>query len=154
MAKEEKVLEKVRNLGFIPEEDMTIIVKYRSDNLAGKIEDFFSGDFYILQICLKEIMLLKININKLTWIMNISEEDVLVINKEDIEYVEISDGEFNYSIDIKTKDSLIKLTSQVKALSGWRSSGGLTADNIFDSRKNWHSENIEATLEELSKIKK
>ncbi|HHX69964.1 MAG: hypothetical protein WAO56_03480 [Miniphocaeibacter sp.] len=153
MAKEGRVLEVIEELGFTPEEDRNIIVKYRSDNLAGKIEDFFSGDFYILQICENEIILLKVLKGMLGFKTNLKKEKIsLAIPKDEIEKVDVTEGQFNYDIDIYTRNSVIKLTAQVKGLSSLRTSGSLSIESFFKGTT-WHGENVDETVKELKTIK-
>ena len=45
MAKETKVWKILKEAGFEPIEDLTIIVKYAPANLSAKITDFFHMDF-------------------------------------------------------------------------------------------------------------
>ena len=57
MASEKKVWEIIRDAGFDPLEDRGIIVKYARENLSGKIADFLSMEFYVLQLCREELVL-------------------------------------------------------------------------------------------------
>lgn len=57
MATEQKVFEIIREAGFEPVEDRGIIVKYAPGNLSEKIADFFSMEFYVLQLCKEELVL-------------------------------------------------------------------------------------------------
>ena len=56
MAKETKVWKILKEAGFEPIEDLTIIVKYAPANLSAKITDFFHMDFYVFQLCKDEIV--------------------------------------------------------------------------------------------------
>ena len=55
MATEQKVFEIIQAAGFEPLKDRGIIVKYAPGNLSEKIADFFSMEFYVLQLCREEL---------------------------------------------------------------------------------------------------
>ena len=60
MATENKVWKVIQDLGFDPIENMGIIVKYAPENLSAKIANFFSMEFYVLQLCKTELVLIPI----------------------------------------------------------------------------------------------
>ena len=56
MATEKKVFEIIKEAGFEPIEDKGIVVKYAPENLSAKIANFFSMEFYVLQLCKDELV--------------------------------------------------------------------------------------------------
>lgn len=50
MASEKKVFNIIKEAGFEPIEDKGIIVKYAPENLSAKIAQFFSLEYYVLQL--------------------------------------------------------------------------------------------------------
>ena len=58
MATERKILEILREAGFDPIEDRGIVVKYAPENLSARLAQFFSMEFYALQLCRRELVLL------------------------------------------------------------------------------------------------
>ena len=48
---EKRVMDIVKSAGFEPIADKGIIVKYAPENLSAKIAQFFSMEFYVLQLC-------------------------------------------------------------------------------------------------------
>ena len=51
----------VQELGYQPLEDRCIIIKYAPENLSEQIMAFFNSEFYVLQMCEHEIVLLPFN---------------------------------------------------------------------------------------------
>ena len=84
MASEKKVWEIIRDTGFDPLEDRGIIVKYAPENLSGKIADFFSMEFYVLQLCREELVLVPFS----TLTAGLKKEVTLQIPYADIRSVE------------------------------------------------------------------
>ena len=130
--------------GYKPLEDRCIIVKYAPENLSKQIMEFFNAEFYVLQMCEHEIILLPFNT---TW-GNLRKDVSLVLPYGDIQWVELEDDMFNTVITIRTGTDTIRLTTQQAALSGLRSSGHF-AVLYAGSFKNWHKENLDGTLAEL-----
>ena len=58
MASEKKVFNIIKEAGFEPIEDKGIIVKYAPENLSAKIAQFFSLEYYVLQLCKSELIFL------------------------------------------------------------------------------------------------
>ena len=85
MASEKKVWEIIRDAGFDPLEDRGIIVKYAPENLSGKIADFFSMEFYVLQLCREELVLVPFS----TLTAGLKKEVTLQIPYADIRSVEV-----------------------------------------------------------------
>ncbi|KAI4450557.1 hypothetical protein C823_005094 [Eubacterium plexicaudatum ASF492] len=158
MAKEMKVIEMIRKAGYEPREGNTIIVKYAPKNMSEQIVQFFSTEFYILQICKDFVVLMPI-IN-LSW--GRKKEVALEIPIEDILNVTVTEEYLNYRIRLETKNGTIDLSAQQKELSEFRSSGtlatGIGALNvgIMGSKSlekiNWHRNNLDQTLEALKTV--
>lgn len=130
--------------GYEPLENRCIIVKYAPANLSEQISAFFNAEFYVLQMCEHEIVLLPFNT---TW-GNLRKDVSLVLPYEDIQSVELEDDMLNTVITIRTGSDTIRLTTQQAELSGLRSSG-FYATIYAGSFKNWHKENLDDTLEAL-----
>ena len=130
--------------GYKPLEDRCIIVKYAPKNLSEQIPAFFKAEFYALQMCEHEIVLLPFN---RAW--HYLRKDVsLVLPYGDIQSVELEDVKFNTVITIRTRSDTIRLTTQQAELSDLRSSG-IYASIYSGFFKNWHKENLDGTLTEL-----
>lgn len=143
-----------RELGFEPQEGKCIIVKFLPPNLSARLVDFFVGDFYVLQICKDEIILLPFSKITMTMVIKLKKEAAFVIPKKEIEKVEIDKDGFNYSITITTNSDTLTLTAQQKEMSDFRSSGGLASEFSWtgQGKKNWHVDNLDAVLNELKEL--
>lgn len=130
--------------GYEPLEDRCIIVKYAPANLSEQISAFFNAEFYVLQMCEHEIVLLPFNT---TW-GNLRKDVSLVLPYGDIQSVELEDDMLNTVITIRTGSDTIRLTTQQAELSDLRSSG-IYASIYAGFFKNWHKENLDGTLEAL-----
>ena len=130
--------------GYKPLEDRCIIVKYAPENLSEQITAFFNSEFYVLQMCEHEIILLPFNT---TW-GNLRKDVSLVLPYGDIQSVELEDAMLNTVITIQTRSDTIRLTTQQAELSDLRSSG-IYASIYSGFFKNWHKENLDGTLAEL-----
>ncbi len=140
MAREERVWKFAQEAGYEPLENRCIVVKYASENLSAKIASFFSTEFYALQLCKREMILLPFNP---MW-TSLQKDVSLVLPYGEIRSVEVSDDLLNTVIAIRTDTDLIRLTAQQKELSDLRMSGFLGWT--------WHKENLEDTLLELKKL--
>ena len=134
----------VQKAGYEPLEDRCIIVKYAPANLSEQLAAFFNSEFYVLQMCEHEIVLLPFNT---TW-GNLRKDVSLVLPYGDIQWVELEDAMLNTVITIQTKSDTIRLTTQQAELSDLRSSG-IYASIYSGFFKNWHKENLDGTLAEL-----
>ena len=133
--------------GYKPLEDRCIIVKYAPENLSEQITAFFNSEFYVLQMCEHEIILLPFNT---TW-GNLRKDVSLVLPYGDIQWVELKDDMLNTVITIRTESDTIRLTTQQAELSDLRSSG--IYDSIYSGFfKNWHKENLDGTLKALTEL--
>ena len=137
----------IQETGYEPLEDRCIIVKYAPANLSEQFAAFFKKDFYVLQMCEREIVLLPFN---RAW--HYLRKDVsLVLPYGDIQSVELEDVKFNTLITIRTSSDTIRLTTQQAALSDLRSSG-IYATMYAGSFTNWHKENLDGTLKALTEL--
>ena len=101
MAKETKVWEIIREAGFEPIENKSIIVSYAPADLSDAIVKFLgvSTEFLVLQICREELVL--IPFGKLDW--GLKKDVALSIPFAEIIDVEIRESALNYRLTIKTK---------------------------------------------------
>ena len=136
-----------REAGYKPLEDRCIIVKYAPENLSEQITAFFNSEFYVLQMCEHEIILLPFNT---TW-GNLRKDVSLVLPYGDIQWVELKDDMLNTVITIRTESDTIRLTTQQAELSDLRSSG-IYASIYSGFFKNWHKENLDGTLKALTEL--
>lgn len=148
MAAEKKVFEIIKEAGFEPIEDKGIVVKYAPENLSAKIANFFSMEFYVLQLCEDELVLIPFS----TITASLKEEVTLRIPYSAIRAVNVTEDLLNYQIAITTNTDTIRLTAQQKELSGFRSAGMLAFYNDGLKMSNWHAENLEGTLEALKRV--
>ena len=58
MANEATVKQFIQEAGYEPLEDRCIIVKYAPTNLSEQFAAFFNSEFYVLQMCKHEVILL------------------------------------------------------------------------------------------------
>ncbi len=133
--------------GYKPLENRCIIIKYAPENLSEQIMAFFNSEFYVLQMCEHEIVLLPFNT---TW-GNLRKDISLVLPYEDIRSVELEDVKLNTVITIRTGSDTIRLTAQQAELSDLRSSG-IYATIYAGFFKNWHKENVDSTLKALAEL--
>lgn len=147
MANEKKIWQFAQEAGFRPRENRCIVVKYAPDNLSEKIADFFNCEFYVMQLCEHELILLPFD---RLW-GNLSKDVSLTLSYDGIRSVEINDDLLNTIITIQTGTDTIRLTTQQKELSDWRMSG-INATQFSGGIKNWHKENLDGTLKDLKEI--
>ena len=147
MARDDKIWEYTRQAGFQPLEDRCIIVKYAPENSSEKITAFFNSEFYALQMCEHEMILLPFDP---TW-TSLRKDVSLVLPYGDIQSVELKDDMLNTVITIRTGDDEIRLTTQQRALSDLRISG-LYATQYAGGFKNWHKKNLEGTLKAMTAL--
>ena len=151
MANEKHVWEYVREAGYQPLEGRCIIVKPAPNNLSEKIVSFFKGivecSFSVLQMCEHELILLPFDP---VW-TSLRKDVSLVLPYGDIQSVELADDLLDTVITIRTGADIIRLTTQQKALSDWRTSG-MHATQFSGKYKNWHKENLDGTLKALTEL--
>ena len=95
MATEKKVFEIIKEAGFDPIEDKGIVVKYAPENLSDKIAKFFSMEFYVLQLCKDELVLVPFS----TITAGLKKEVTLQIPYSTIKSVEVTEDMLNYPLD-------------------------------------------------------
>ncbi len=150
MEKQNKIMDTVVKAGYKPKADRAILVKYQGENLSEEIINFFVGSFYVLQICEEEILLLPLS----NWDIGAKKEvEYRALPKKEITSVTVEEHLLNYHINIHTSDKTFAFTTQQKELSGLRFSGllSLATESGFSTR-NWHSDNLDATLAELKSL--
>ena len=150
MATEKKVWEVIKSAGFEPIEDKGIIVEYAPANLSDRIAKFFSSEFYVLQLCEEEIVLVPFS----TMTAALKKEVTLEIPYSAIKSVEVTEDLLNEKITITTDTDIICLSAQQKELSDLRSAGALSTYMEGLKVSSWHKENFDATLEALKKLNK
>lgn len=144
MAKEIKIHSIVKNLGYEPLENRTIVVSYAPANLSDTIARFFSNEFYMLQLCTEQLILLPLS--KLS--LKPQKEAALEIPFSAIRSVSIKHVGLNDHITIQTDTDSITLSTQQADLNEWRTSGVAALESPF-SLKNWHKNNLADTLDAL-----
>lgn len=151
MASEKTLLTVLAELGLEPLDDRAIVVKFAPENLSAKIARFFSMEFYVLQLCKDNLVLLPFS--QLT--LALKREVALEIPYSEIQSVSVNEDGLNYRITITTLDDTIRLTAQQKELMGFRTSAMLSWDGIkfiYGSDDTWHGRNLDATLADLAKL--
>lgn len=143
MAKEIEVWEILRDAGYTPIKNQSIIVAYTPAELSSNIANFFEQQFYVLQICENELVLVPFGSISL----NLKKEGTLALPFDTIQEVQVEKQRLNVVITIVTETDTIKLTAQQKLLSEFRSSGVLAGQINF--MKNWHKENFDETIAAL-----
>ena len=93
MAKEAKVWEVIKNAGYEPIENKSIIVSYAPENLSDAIVKFLGLDnhFFVLQICRDELVLVPFG----RFSMELKREVTLSIPFSEIKGLEISEKGLN-----------------------------------------------------------
>ena len=147
MAKEAAVWEVIKNAGYEPIENKSIIVSYAPANLSDAIVKFFGADhqYFVLQICRDELVLVPFGV----FSMGLKKEVTLSIPFSEIEGMEIEEKGLNYYLTIRSKDDRITLSIQQKELSSLRTSGFLGTTMLGG---NWHSRNMDGTMKMLKEI--
>jgi hypothetical protein len=147
MAHESAIKKYAQKAGYQPLEDRCIIVKYAPENLSEKITAFFNSEFYVLQMCEHELILLPFDP---TW-RNLRKDISLELPYGDIQSVELEEDGFNTVITIRTGTDTIRMTAQQKELSDLRASG-VYATLYTGEYKNWHKENMVGMLAALKDL--
>ena len=148
MAREEKVWKYAIEAGYTPLEGRCIIVKGAAGDLSEKIVRFFKKcDVAVLQMCENELILLPFGPYWATLERDVS----LVVPYSEVESVKLVNDLLNMIIDIETSSGNVRLTTQQKELSDIRLSG-IYASQYAGGYKNWHAENVDATLKALSEL--
>lgn len=142
MAKEAKVWEIIRNAGYEPIENRSIVVSYAPENLSEAIVKFLgvSTEFFVLQICRDELVL--VPFGKLAW--GLKKDVTLSLPFSEIKDIEVKKAGLNDYLTIRTEKDVITLSVQQKELSFLRSSGILGGS--------WHSKNMDETIKMLQEL--
>lgn len=149
MTREIKILENLKDMGFQPIENTAILVKYAAPNLSAKIVDFFNFEYYVLQLCQEQLVL--IPFSKMTGLLK--KEVTLDIPFHTISSIDVSEKGLDYRITIETSDGLLALTAQQKELADFRLSSAYANDTFLGlGSKNWHKDNLDVTLAKLKDI--
>lgn len=147
-----KIYKIIRKYGLIPLNDKAIIVAYAGEKLSDKVAKFFSPEFYILQVCEKEVAFLPLSQVSIVFSFNhdFPEEIMLSISIDLIKKIKIKTKDLNYEVKIYTNDSVIKLLVNEQGLSDTRSIGMFA--KTYLKRNSWHEENLISTLNYLKTI--
>ena len=146
MASQKKVFQVIQEAGFEPVEGQGIIVKYALENLSAKVANFFSLEYYVLQLCKNDLVLVPFS----TITAGLKNKVSLQIPYSTIQSVSVKEDLLNYVISITTDTDVINLTTQQKELSDFRSSGFLTYGGLDVA--NWHKKNLDGTLAALKAL--
>ncbi len=114
MANERKINQFIQKAGYQPLEGRCIIVKYAPENLSEQITDFFNAEFYVLQMCEHEVILLPFDP---TW-TSLRKDVSLVLPYGDIRSVELGNDLLNTVITVRTGSDIIRLTTQLSPQNG------------------------------------
>lgn len=152
MAKENKLYEYLEEKGYSPNKGKAILVKYDENDLSNKIESFFIPEFFVLTLCENELVLTPIK-GSVVSKSELMDKIELTIPYNEVESVEIEEVLLNYLLKIKTKNDTIELTVQQSGANSLRYTGMHSVNNWLGT-KNWHSENLEGTLEEIESLNK
>ena len=154
MPRETNIWEIIKAAGYEPIEKRSIVVSYASSNLSDAIIKFFTEakEFFVLQICREELVL--VPYGKISW--GLKKEVTMSIPFSDIQKIEVEPAGLNYHLIIDNKIVRNTLSTQQKELSDFRSSGLLGYEGSKNWKRlfmrNWHKENLDATLEALKAI--
>lgn len=148
MAKQTFIWDIIKDAGYEPIENKNIIVSYAPANISDSVVKFLncSNEFFVLQICEDELVF--VPFSKMTY--GLKREVALAIPFETIQSIDVSPSALNYIITIKTKDNELRLSTQQKELSDFRTSAFLAYENLF---KNWHKINLDETMDALKELK-
>lgn len=148
MAVEKKLDMLIEELGFIPVEDMRIVVTYGGENLSDRVVKTLNPKFYMLQVCKEDILIIPFALNGMIGLVKKDIDSIISI--ESIKEIKVEEKGFNYEIRIETNEDTIILSAQQKQLSIFRMTGALGLKSLT---KNWHVDNLDSTLEYLRNIK-
>ena len=127
MATEKKVYKVINEAGLKALENKCIIVKYAPHNLSAKILEFFNSEFYVLQLCEHEIVLIPFNLMTLN--MTLKKEELLVIPYSRIKSIEISEDLYHFNYNRYRYYSTINTAKRAKQFTNfWQ----------FDIKKSWN----------------
>ena len=166
MASEKNVSQIIRELGYEPKEHACIGVSYAPDNtLSGRLSHFFTLEYYIMQLCEKEIVFLPLQVIFFAGMFP-KKEIALQIPYDTLRSVEINEVKktLNYEVTFLTDTDTIRLSVQKKEWSEFRSAGTAATGNSFlnagglaaaskDWKSiNWHRQNLDNTFSLLQNL--
>lgn len=148
MASEKNIFKTLEQAGLSPHPNQAIIVKYAPENLSEQVADFFNMEFYVLQLCENELVLLPFHPTALS----LKKEVSLTLPYCTLRAVQLEEEGFNTRITLTTDTDTIRLTTQQKQLSDFRSAGILSLDGQGLKLWSWHKENFDGTLAALKQL--
>lgn len=165
MASEKNVSKIIKELGYKPKEHACIVVKYApDDSLCGKLSNFFTLEYYIMQLCEKEIVFLPLQ-TIFGAGMFPKKEIALRIPYDTLRPVKITEvSKLNYEVTFTTDTGTVRLSVQKKKWSEFRTAGTVATGYSFlnvgalvaltESWKsiNWHRKNLDNTFSLLQKL--
>ena len=149
MADEKTAYRYLEEIGLEPIEHRAIIVKYapESDDLSSELKNFSSTEYYVLQMCKDELVLMRV----LVWaVCTLEKEIALRLPYSSVRSVEVTDIGMSYRITIGTDTGTICLLAQIKELSELRSSG--VCAGLMGVPGTWHKNNLDDTLQMLKSL--
>ncbi len=166
MANEKDVSKIIKELGYEPKEHACIVVKYAPDDTLGsKLTNFFTLEYYIMQLCEEEIVFIPLQAIFFAGMFP-KKEIALRIPYDTIRSVNITEVQntLNYEVTFTTDTDTIRLSVQKKEWSEFRSAGTVATGNSFLSvgglavaskdwqSINWHRQNLDNTFSLLRNI--
>lgn len=164
MASEKNVKKIIRELGYEPKEQACIVVKYAPyDSLGSKLANFFTLEYYIMQLCEEEIVFLPVQTIVFAGMFP-KKEIALRIPYDTLRSVKITEvSEFNYEVAFTTDTDTIRLSVQTKEWSEFRAAGTVATGTSFlnvgpfaaseDWKSiNWHRQNLDNTFSLLQNL--
>lgn len=160
MASEKNVNKIIKELGYEPKEHACIVVKYApDDSLSSKLAQFFTLEYYIMQLCENEIVFLPLKTIFFAGMFP-KKEIALRIPYDTLRSAEIAEvsNTLNYEVTFTTDTDTIRLSVMKKEWSEFRAAGTVATGNSFlnvgvlgaatESWKsiNWHRQNLDNTF--------
>lgn len=165
MASEKNVSKIIKELGYKPKEHACIVVKYApDDSLCGKLSNFFTLEYYIMQLCEEEIVFLPLRTIFFAGMFP-KKEIALRIPYDTLRPVKITEvSKLNYEVTFTTDTGTVRLSVQQKKWSEFRTAGTVATGYSFlnvgalvaltESWKsiNWHRKNLDNTFSLLQNL--
>lgn len=164
MASEKNVSKIIKELGYEPKEQACIVVKYApDDSLGSKLSNFFTLEYYIMQLCEEEIVFLPLQTIFFAGMFP-KKEIALRIPYDTLRSVNITEvNKLNYEVTFTTDTDTIRLLVQKKEWSEFRAAGTVATGNsflnvgVFANSKswksiNWHRQNLDNTFSLLQNL--
>lgn len=149
MAEEKTAYRFLKESGLEPIEHMAIVVKYapENDDFGSKVKNFFSSDFYALQMCKDELVLMRVLVSA---VCTLEKKIALRLPYSSVRSVEVTDIGMSYRITIVTDTDTICLLAQIKELSELRSSG--VCAGLMGIPGTWYKNHLDGTLQMLKSL--